>query len=118
MSVGRLRDPAVLAEFRHELIVAKSRDGQAASSFTVFRRRVETSLTRSGELQDGYRVAELTGLNTYEGPPEGMRLIVRAWLLILYDSQDLADAEPAPMLHRVPARLTRRHHVRIVQSRP
>jgi len=79
---------------------------------------VETSLTRSGELQDGYRIAELTGLNTHEGRPEGMRLIVRAWLLTLYDSQDLADAEPAPMLQRVPARLTRRRYVRIEQSRP
>ncbi|WP_392749481.1 hypothetical protein [Streptomyces sp. LN590] len=32
---------------------------------------------QSGELQDGYQIAELTGLNTREGWPEGMRLIVR-----------------------------------------
>lgn len=37
----------------------------------------ETSLTQSGELQSGYQIAELTGLNTREGWPEGMRLIVR-----------------------------------------
>ncbi|MGW7673906.1 transposase [Streptomyces sp. NPDC054775] len=37
----------------------------------------ETSLTQKGELQGGYQIAELTGLNTREGWPEGMRLIVR-----------------------------------------
>lgn len=37
----------------------------------------ETSLTQTGELQEGYQTAELTGLNTREGWPEGMRLIVR-----------------------------------------
>jgi len=79
---------------------------------------VETSLTRSGELQDGYRIVELTGLNTRDGRPEGMRLIVRAWLLTLYDSQELADAEPDPMLYRLSGRLTRRRYVRIEQSRP
>lgn len=37
----------------------------------------ETSLHQDGSLQEGYFVAELTGLNTREGWPEGMRLIVR-----------------------------------------
>jgi hypothetical protein len=37
----------------------------------------ETSLTQDGSLQEGYFVAELTGLNTREEWPEGMRLIVR-----------------------------------------
>ncbi|MFJ2022019.1 IS1380 family transposase [Streptomyces nodosus] len=37
----------------------------------------ETSLTQQGELQGGYQVAELTGLNARGGWPEGMRLIVR-----------------------------------------
>jgi hypothetical protein len=37
----------------------------------------ETSLTQDGSLQDGYFVAELTGLNTRENWPQGMRLIVR-----------------------------------------
>jgi hypothetical protein len=37
----------------------------------------ETSLRQDGSLQDGYFVAELTGVNTREGWPEGMRLIVR-----------------------------------------
>ncbi|MEH0628472.1 transposase [Streptomyces stelliscabiei] len=37
----------------------------------------ETSLKQDGSLQDGYFVAELTGLNTREDWPEGMRLIVR-----------------------------------------
>ncbi|KIE22896.1 transposase [Streptomyces sp. MUSC 125] len=37
----------------------------------------ETSLTQGGELQDGYQIAELTGVNTRDGWPEGMRLIVR-----------------------------------------
>ncbi|MGW0885856.1 IS1380 family transposase [Streptomyces sp. NPDC002671] len=37
----------------------------------------ETALTQGGELQEGYHVAELTGLNTRDGWPEGMRLIVR-----------------------------------------
>ncbi|EGX58717.1 transposase IS4 family protein [Streptomyces zinciresistens K42] len=37
----------------------------------------ETSLHQDGSLQEGYFVAELTGLNTREGRPEGMRLIVR-----------------------------------------
>lgn len=37
----------------------------------------ETSLMQNGDLQEGYFVAELTGLNTREGWPEGMRLIVR-----------------------------------------
>ncbi|MFE4578103.1 IS1380 family transposase [Streptomyces chartreusis] len=37
----------------------------------------ETSLTQDGQLQEGYQVAELTGLNTREGWPEDMRLIVR-----------------------------------------
>ncbi|MEU9480500.1 transposase [Streptomyces sp. NPDC048191] len=37
----------------------------------------ETSLTQDGQLQAGYHVAELTGLNTREGWPDGMRLIVR-----------------------------------------
>jgi hypothetical protein len=37
----------------------------------------ETSLEQNGELQEGYFVAELTGLNTREGWPQGMRLIVR-----------------------------------------
>ncbi|MFE7243756.1 IS1380 family transposase [Streptomyces sp. NPDC057580] len=37
----------------------------------------ETSLHQDGSLQDGYAVAELTALNTREGWPEGMRLIVR-----------------------------------------
>ncbi|MFZ3475795.1 IS1380 family transposase [Streptomyces sp. 4.24] len=37
----------------------------------------ETSLKQNGDLQEGYFIAELTGLNTREGWPEGMRLIVR-----------------------------------------
>lgn len=37
----------------------------------------ETSLRQDGEVQEGYFVAELTGLNTREGWPKGMRLIVR-----------------------------------------
>jgi hypothetical protein len=37
----------------------------------------ETSLKQDGTLQDGYFVAELTGLNTREGWPDGLRLIVR-----------------------------------------
>lgn len=37
----------------------------------------ETSVKQDGEAQEGYFVAELTGLNTREGWPEGMRLIVR-----------------------------------------
>ncbi|MBX9399321.1 transposase [Streptomyces sp. TRM72054] len=37
----------------------------------------ETSLTQDGSLQEGYFVAELTGLNTCEGWPEKVRLIVR-----------------------------------------
>ncbi|MFJ8604309.1 transposase [Streptomyces shenzhenensis] len=37
----------------------------------------ETSLKQDGKLQTGYQVAELTGLNTRGGWPEGMRLIVR-----------------------------------------
>jgi hypothetical protein len=37
----------------------------------------ETSLHQDGSVPEGYFVAELTGLNTREGWPEGMRLIVR-----------------------------------------
>jgi hypothetical protein len=37
----------------------------------------ETSVHQDGSLQEGYFVAELTGLNTREGWPQGMRLIVR-----------------------------------------
>lgn len=37
----------------------------------------ETSLKQDGDLQAGYQVAELTGLSTRDGWPEGMRLIVR-----------------------------------------
>ncbi|HEX2300686.1 MAG TPA: transposase, partial [Pseudonocardiaceae bacterium] len=37
----------------------------------------ETSLRQDGSLQEGYFVAELTGLNTREGWPKGTRLIVR-----------------------------------------
>jgi hypothetical protein len=37
----------------------------------------ETSLHQDGSLQEGYFVAELTGLNTRAGWPEGMRLIAR-----------------------------------------
>ncbi|MET7317352.1 IS1380 family transposase [Streptomyces thermoviolaceus] len=37
----------------------------------------ETSLKQDGDLQAGYQVAELTCLNTRDGWPEGMRLIVR-----------------------------------------
>jgi hypothetical protein len=37
----------------------------------------ETSLKQDGDLQVGYQVAELTGLNTRDAWPEGMRLIVR-----------------------------------------
>lgn len=37
----------------------------------------ETSVHQDGSLQDGYFVAELTGLNTRTGWPEGMRLIAR-----------------------------------------
>lgn len=37
----------------------------------------ETSLHQDGSIQDGYAVAELTALNTREGWPDGMRLIVR-----------------------------------------
>ncbi|MDV9202676.1 IS1380 family transposase, partial [Streptomyces sp. Wh19] len=37
----------------------------------------ETSVHQDGSLQEGYFIAELTGLNTREGWPEGMRLIVR-----------------------------------------
>ncbi|WP_338898257.1 IS1380 family transposase [Streptomyces sp. TG1A-60] len=37
----------------------------------------ETSLHQDGSLQEGYFVAELTGLNTREGWPQGMKLIVR-----------------------------------------
>jgi hypothetical protein len=37
----------------------------------------ETSLHQDGSLQEGYFVAELTGLNTRGGWPDGMRLIVR-----------------------------------------
>ncbi|MCX4745674.1 transposase [Kitasatospora sp. NBC_01287] len=37
----------------------------------------EASLRQSGEVQEGYSVAELTGLNTRPGWPVGMRLLVR-----------------------------------------
>ncbi|WP_328379059.1 transposase [Streptomyces sp. NBC_00440] len=37
----------------------------------------ETSVHQGGSLQEGYFVAELTGLNIREGWPDGMRLIVR-----------------------------------------
>ncbi|MDQ1032977.1 hypothetical protein QF035_010559 [Streptomyces umbrinus] len=37
----------------------------------------ETSVRQYGSLQEGYFVAELTGVNTREGWPEGMRLILR-----------------------------------------
>nr|WP_246421921.1 IS1380 family transposase [Nocardiopsis mwathae] len=37
----------------------------------------ETSLTQAGNLQEGYEVAEQTGLNTRQGWPQGLRLIVR-----------------------------------------
>ena len=37
----------------------------------------ETAVDSSGDLQEGYEVAELTGLSTREGWPEPMRLIVR-----------------------------------------
>ncbi|MDX2915168.1 transposase [Streptomyces griseiscabiei] len=37
----------------------------------------ETSLRQDGEVQEGYFVVELTGLNTREGWSKGMRLIVR-----------------------------------------
>ncbi|MFD7442890.1 hypothetical protein [Streptomyces sp. NPDC059909] len=37
----------------------------------------ETSVHQDGSIQEGYFVAELTGVNTREGRPEGMRLIVR-----------------------------------------
>jgi hypothetical protein len=37
----------------------------------------DTSVRQYGSLQEGYFVAELTGVNTREGWPEGMRLIVR-----------------------------------------
>ncbi|MFD8720142.1 hypothetical protein ACFV2H_19550 [Streptomyces sp. NPDC059629] len=37
----------------------------------------ETSLKQDGDLQTGYQVAELTYLNTRDGRPQGMRLIVR-----------------------------------------
>jgi len=37
----------------------------------------ETAVHQDGSLQEGYFVAELTGLNTRAGWPEGMRLIVR-----------------------------------------
>ncbi|WP_344165793.1 transposase [Nocardiopsis rhodophaea] len=37
----------------------------------------QTSLTQAGEVQEGYEVAELTGLNTRSGWPRGLRLIVR-----------------------------------------
>ncbi|MEV5842191.1 transposase [Streptomyces sp. NPDC051985] len=37
----------------------------------------ETSVHQDGSLQEGYFVAELTGLNTREGWPEGMRVIAR-----------------------------------------
>ncbi|WP_228718097.1 transposase [Kitasatospora acidiphila] len=37
----------------------------------------EVSLHQDGSLQEGYFVAELTGLNTRQGWPQGMRLIVR-----------------------------------------
>jgi Transposase DDE domain group 1 len=37
----------------------------------------ETSLKQDGDLQAGYQAAELTGLNTRDGWPDGMRLIVR-----------------------------------------
>ena len=37
----------------------------------------ETSVNQDGTVQDGYFIAELTGLNTRAGWPPGMRLIVR-----------------------------------------
>ncbi|GGS31652.1 hypothetical protein GCM10010269_82640 [Streptomyces humidus] len=37
----------------------------------------ETSLKQNGDLQEGYFVAELSDLNTRDGWPQGMRLIVR-----------------------------------------
>lgn len=37
----------------------------------------ESALGPGGDLQDGYQVAELTGLSTREGWPENMRLLVR-----------------------------------------
>nr|WP_184080636.1 IS1380 family transposase [Nocardiopsis mwathae] len=37
----------------------------------------QTSLTQEGEVQEGYEVAELTGLNTRQGWPHGLRLIAR-----------------------------------------
>ena len=37
----------------------------------------ESALDQDGKVQDGYQVAELTGLSTRTGWPEGLRLIVR-----------------------------------------
>ncbi|MCX5327911.1 MULTISPECIES: hypothetical protein [unclassified Streptomyces] len=37
----------------------------------------ETSLTQRGELQEGYQIAELTGVNTRDGWLEGIQLFVR-----------------------------------------
>jgi hypothetical protein len=37
----------------------------------------EAALRQDGEVQEGYAIAELTGLNTRTGWPEGMRLLVR-----------------------------------------
>ncbi|MFD5463055.1 hypothetical protein ACFWIQ_09545 [Kitasatospora sp. NPDC127059] len=37
----------------------------------------EASLCQDGDIQDGYGIAELTGVNTRPGWPEGMRLLVR-----------------------------------------
>src|SRR5207245_4013318 len=37
----------------------------------------EDALRQDGEIQAGYGIAELTGLNTRTGWPEGLRLLVR-----------------------------------------
>jgi hypothetical protein len=79
----------------------------------------KTSVYHDGSPQEGYFVAELTGLNTREGGPEGMRLIVprvrptRRHLKKLNGQTELADAEPDTMrfrLYHLPARLA--DHVR------
>ncbi|MBT2458751.1 IS1380 family transposase [Streptomyces sp. ISL-86] len=53
----------------------------------------ETSLNQDGTLQEGYFVAELTGVNTRDGWPEGMRLIVRRVKPSGRQLRDLTDFE-------------------------
>lgn len=55
----------------------KITDADEAAIASLPEKAWETALDQEGELQEGYQVAELTGLSTRTGWPKGMRLIVR-----------------------------------------